>query len=101
MNNQLLLPEKTIRKLDGNLKPFPNYTKFTKKLRLSKHWKPCVTEITLLKKKVDKLSKEYEQRQAFGQKVKAARIFKKAMRLTDRLSTLLGFDGKSKVQTNA
>ena len=99
-----LLTETTIRKHDHNLKLFPCYTKYVAKLRLSKNWKPCTTEVVKLKKKVDKLSIEYTNCENFGQKVKAKRIFKKAMRLTDKISVLLGFEGRDKAhggKTNA
>jgi len=72
--------------------------KFEPKQKLSKNWKPCKTELTMLKKKVDKLAEEYSQRKALGQHMLAKRIFKKAMRLTDRISLLLGFDGRANHQ---
>ena len=76
---------------------YPNYNHEPLKFRKGKHWKPCSSELVKLKRKVDKLSAEYTQRQALGQTVRAKRIFKKAMALTDRISVLLGFDGKAAV----
>ncbi len=70
--------------------PFPCYSKFTPKLRLSKNWKPGTTELTRMKKKLDRLVPIYEDCKNFGQVVKAKRIFRKALQISKRVTELLG-----------
>ena len=89
----LLLPESTLRKVDDNLKMFPNFLpKYQPVLRKGKHWKPQTSELEVMKKKLDKLVPEYEQVKAFGQVVRAKRIFKKALQISKRISVILGRD---------
>jgi len=80
---QLLLPMDFI---DRN---HPCYRKFVPKLRLSKHWKPCTTELQRMQKALDKLTPLYEDANNFGQKIVAKRILKKATQISKRISTLL------------
>ncbi len=70
--------------------PFPCYSKFEPKIRLTKHWKPCTTELTRMKKKLDRLVPIYEDAKNFGQVVKAKRIFRKALQISKRVTALLG-----------
>ncbi len=70
--------------------PFPCYSKFEPKLRLSKNWKPCTTEAIRLQHKIDKMIPIYEDATNFGQKIKAKRIFKKALQISKRLTKLMG-----------
>jgi len=53
-------------------------------------WKPCSTELIRMKRALDKLVPKYEEAQNFGLKIKAKRIFKKAMQISKRITVLLG-----------
>ena len=56
-------------------------------------YKPCTNELQKMKKALDKLTPKYEQAQALGMKVKAKRIFKKALQVSKRISALLKQSG--------
>ena len=91
----LLLAGKTLRTLDGNLNLLPNYQPNYKPVfRKGKYWKPCNTELAIMKKKLDKLVPVYEEAQGFGLMVKAKRVFKKALQISKRISVLLGEGGQ-------
>ena len=88
--NQLMLPLKSHRMMDGNLKTFPNYDKA---LRILKEHKPSYyhpTELQRMRKALDKLSPMYDDANNFGQHIIAKRIFKKATQISKRVTTLLG-----------
>ena len=88
---QLLLPRKTPRMMDVNLRIFTNYVPDKKVvLRKGKHWKPCTSELVRMKKALDKLVPKYEEAQGFGMIIKAKRILKKATQISKRISILLG-----------
>lgn len=84
---------KTIR-LQSDGTPFTCYTKAKLTFRKGKHWKPCTTELAIMKKKLDKLASGYEQVNALGQKVKAKRMLQKAVQLSKRISELLKLGGQ-------
>ena len=84
---QLLLP------LDFIDQRYPNYDKAKLTFRKGKHWKPCTSELSRMKKALDKLSPDYEQAKALGMHVKAKRIFRKAMQVSKRISVLLQGQG--------
>ena len=81
---QLQLP------LDFIDRKHPNYTKAELTFTKGKHWKPCKTELSIMKKKLDKLTPAYTDAQNFGLDVTAKRIFKKAVQISKRITVLLG-----------